>query len=99
MSQEDLSKQKVTPGRCFVGALVSGALSIAFFGMLRAIVAVFANKPVDFSNPIVINISIAVRTLVVGITALGGGIFGIVALGLTLLGIQLIFQKFTTKQE
>jgi hypothetical protein len=41
----------------------------------------------------------AVRTLVVGIVALGAGIFGLVALGLFALSIQLLIQKLTTSKS
>jgi hypothetical protein len=47
----------------------------------------------------VINIASAVRTLVVGIVALGAGIFGLVALGLFALSIQLLIQKLTTSKS
>ncbi|TVQ44075.1 MAG: DUF3082 domain-containing protein [Gloeocapsa sp. DLM2.Bin57] len=96
---EESSSQKVTPWRCLVGASLSGGLAIAFFAMLRAINSVFAAKPITSTNPIIINISITVRTLVSGLVALGGSVFGIVAIGLILLGIQLIIQKFTVKEE
>lgn len=57
-----------------------------------SIAATFASKPVVSDNPAVVNISAAVRTLVNGMVALGAGVFGIAALGLVALGIQLIFK-------
>lgn len=95
MNQEESSTQKVTPIKCIIGSTLSGALAIAFLAMMRSIATVFATKPITFTNPISINLAIAVRTLVVGMTALGGFVFGIVALGLFLLAIQLIIQKLT----
>ncbi len=63
------------------------------YRMMNAIAVTYANKPIHSTNVTAINIAAAVRTLVVGIVALGAGIFGIAALGLTLLGIQVLFQK------
>lgn len=89
---------KVNPLSCLLGATISGSLAIALFYLLRSIATVFATKPVDFTNQIAIQMAIAVRTLVVGIVALGTGVFGIVAIGLILLGLQLTIQKFSMKK-
>ncbi|PSN20252.1 DUF3082 domain-containing protein [filamentous cyanobacterium CCP5] len=85
-------------GRCFFGAVFAGGLGVLMYRMTMAIAATFAHKPVTSDNVTVINISAAVRTLVVGIVALGAGIFAIAALGLLLLGIQLIFIRLTQQQ-
>ncbi|ELR99278.1 DUF3082 domain-containing protein [Gloeocapsa sp. PCC 73106] len=90
--------QKVTPIQCLVGASVSGPLAIAIFYLMRAIATTFATKPITFTNPVSIQLAIAVRTLVVGVTALGTGVFSMVTIGLILLALQLIIQKFTLKQ-
>ena len=92
-------KASATPLRCFTGALSAGVFSLLAYRLTLSIAASFANKPVISSNPAVVNISAAVRTLVVGMAALGAGIFGIAALGLTALGIQLLFQSFRTDQS
>jgi hypothetical protein len=42
-----------------------------------------------------INIAIAVRTLVVGISTLATAVFSLVAVGLVALAIQLTVQRFT----
>jgi hypothetical protein len=44
-----------------------------------------------------INIAGAVRTLVMGIVALGAGVFGFASLGLMLLALQLLIQKLVKK--
>ena len=72
---------------------MAGTLAILAYRMMIAIATTFANKPVTSDNPTVINLSAAVRTLVVGIVALGAGVFGIAALGLFLLGVQLTIKK------
>ena len=84
-----------TPGkvvRCFTGSVFAGGLGFLMYRMTLAIAQTFAEKPVTSDNVTVINLSSAVRTLVVGIVALGAGVFAIAALGLMLLGIQLVVQ-------
>ena len=85
--------KSISPLRCFSGSFVAGTLAILVYRMMIAIATTFANKPVTSDNPTVINLSAAVRTLVVGMVALGAGVFGIAALGLFLLGVQIIVKK------
>lgn len=89
------TRKEVSPLSCFSGAFVAGTLAILVYRMMIAIATTFANKPVTSDNLTVINLSAAVRTLVVGIVALGAGVFGIAALGLFLLGVQLTIKKLT----
>lgn len=84
-----------SPWRCITGAVFSGTLGFALYSLMISIATTFARKPIHSENPIVVNIGSAVRTLVVGVVALGTGIFGIVALGLLALAIQLLIQEFT----
>ncbi|BAZ82536.1 hypothetical protein NIES73_38190 [Sphaerospermopsis kisseleviana NIES-73] len=88
-----------TPLRCITGAVMSGGFAFAMYSLMIAIATTFANKPIHSDNQIVLNIASAVRTLVVGVVALGTGIFGIVALGLLALAIQLLIQQFTTSKN
>lgn len=92
-------KAPATPLRCFTGALTASTFSILAYRLTLSIAASFANKPVISDNPAVVNISAAVRTLVIGIVALGAGVFGIAALGLAALGIQLLFKRNTHSQS
>jgi hypothetical protein len=87
------NSKPVTPLRCFTGALTAGGISLLAYRLTMAIALNFASKPVTSTNPTVVNLSAAVRTLVVGIVALGAGVFGVAAVGLAALGVQLIFQK------
>lgn len=89
--------QTPTPLRCVTGALIAGGMAVALYSLTAAIATSFASKPIHSNNPAVLNIAAAVRTLVVGISALGTGIFGVVAIGLVALAIQLSFQKITKK--
>ncbi|EKV03105.1 Protein of unknown function (DUF3082) [Leptolyngbya sp. PCC 7375] len=89
------SKKSTSPLSCFSGSFLAGTLSVLCYRMMVAIVTAFAAKPVLSDKTIVLNISVAVRTLVAGIVALGAGVFGLTAVGLFLLGIQLIVRKMT----
>ncbi len=93
------AEKKVTPGRCIVGASISGTLAIAFYFLTVAIYQTFASKPIQSSNPFVINISSAVRTLVEGAMALATGICAVTTVGLVALAIQLTIQSFTKKSS
>ena len=84
-----------TPLRCVTGAIISSGLAYALYSLMIAIATTFANKPLHSQNVLVIKITSAVRTLVVGIVALGSGIFAIVAIGLIALGVQLLIQQFS----
>lgn len=88
---------KASPLSCFLGATVAGGLSLLAYRLTSAIALTFANKPITSDNVTAQNIGAAVRTLVVGIVALGAGIFGIAALGLFALGIQLTIQRLMGK--
>jgi Protein of unknown function (DUF3082) len=56
--------------------------------MTSNIATTFATKPMEHKTTMAVNIATAVRTLVVGSTALGAAVFGIIAVGLFALGIQ-----------
>lgn len=83
------------PLRCFGGAIVAGAIAFALYLLTSSIAQTFANKPLPSGNATAINIAIAVRTLVVGMSALGTGIFGLAALGLAALGVQILVKRLT----
>jgi hypothetical protein len=88
-----------TPLRCITGAVISGGLAFAMYSLMIAIATTFAAKPIHSDNQIVLNLASAVRTLVVGVVALGTGIFGIVAFGLLALAVQLLFQQLKSPKQ
>jgi hypothetical protein len=88
-----------SPLRCFTGSLISGGMGYAMYNVVVSIAAKFASKPIHSDNEIVVRITVAVRTLIVGVFGLGMGIFGLVAIGLFALGIQLGIQKFRKKES
>ncbi|MEL6501709.1 MAG: DUF3082 domain-containing protein [Cyanobacteria bacterium J06607_15] len=92
--QTDPALEKATPLRCFFAASLSGAIAYCCYLLLTSIVHTYGAKAVTSSNPIVINLTAAVRTMVMGIVALGTGVFGVVAVGLLLLGIQVTVRSF-----
>lgn len=79
--------------KCFSGSFVAATIGLLAYRLTVSIAATFAAKPVLSDNQAVVNITAAVRTLVVGMVALGAGVFGLTALGLFLLGIQLLIQR------
>jgi hypothetical protein len=85
--------KSLSPLRCFLGAIVAGAIAYLLYNMTSAIVLVFATKTVQSDNMIIMRMSAAVRTLVIGMAAMGTGIFGMAAIGLTGLGIQILLGK------
>jgi hypothetical protein len=90
---------QTSPLRCVTGAVISGGLGYALYSLMIAIATSFANKPIHSDNQLVIKITSAVRTLVVGLVALGSGIFILVAVGLLALAVQLLMQKLKKSPE
>jgi hypothetical protein len=74
--------------------VIAGAIATALYHLTASIADTFAHKPLPTSNQVSINIAIAVRTLVVGLSTMGTAIFAIAALGLFALGIKLIIEQF-----
>ena len=72
-------------------------MALGIYRLMIAIIETYSTKPVISDNIFVLKITVAVRTLVIGIAALGTGVFGFVALGLFLLGIQITFKDFSKK--
>ncbi len=81
-------KKKVTPLSCIFASSFAGAIAVAIYFLMSSIIETYSDKPVVSDNIFVLKITVAVRTLVIGVAALGTGVFGLVAVGLFLLGIQ-----------
>ncbi|MDZ8050397.1 MAG: DUF3082 domain-containing protein [Aulosira sp. ZfuVER01] len=90
---------QTSPLRCVTGAIISGGLGYALYSLMIAIATSFANKPIHSDNQLVVRLTSAVRTLVVGLVALGAGIFALVAVGLLALAVQILVQKLTKQKE
>lgn len=85
-------KSNITLLNCAIASAISGGIAIALYFLMNSIVQTYANKPVTSTNPVVVNLTVAVRTIVIGMAALGTGVFGLVAVGLFLLGIQVMIK-------
>lgn len=94
---EQLKKKEVSPLSCFFASIVSGGIATMVYSLMKAIANTYADKPIVGNSALALKIATLVRTLVVGIAALGAGVFALVAVGLFLLGIQLTMQKMTNK--
>ncbi|MFM7424108.1 MAG: DUF3082 domain-containing protein [Elainella sp.] len=88
-----------TPGRCWRGAAISGGLTAVLYGFTQTIVHVLAGVPIPNKSVTTVNIAIAVRTLVMGLSTLATAIFGIATLGLIALGIQLWIKQRTQPNQ
>jgi hypothetical protein len=87
-----------TPLRCLSGALISGGFAIALYFLSSSIAQTFGSKPIASTNPTAINIAIAVRTLVVGLSMLATFVFGLVAVGLIAVTIQSSIQQLKNRK-
>jgi site-specific recombinase len=94
MTQITPSEPKLpSPLRCLAGSLIAGMMAFALYAMTSKIATTFATKPMIQKTTMANNIAAAVRTLVVGSTALGAAVFGIIAIGLVALAIQVTFSR------
>ena len=98
-SASTTTQPKVTPARCFTGALISAPMAYALYLLTVSISETFATKPMTSSSMLAIRISIMVRTLVMGMSALGTTIFAFTTLGVTALGIQLLVKSWLGTEE
>ena len=96
-ASEEKKVQKVTPLQCLTGATISGSLAYLLYLLTASITATFATKPLPTTNAFTMRIAAAVRSLVVSVVSLGTFVFGIVALGLFLLAIQVSLQTLRDK--
>ncbi|HEY9617751.1 MAG TPA: DUF3082 domain-containing protein [Microcoleaceae cyanobacterium] len=83
----------LSPWRCWFGSIVAGAIAVVLYLLTMSIIQTFAAKGIHTDSLLVRRITAAVRTLIVGMAALGTGIFGMATIGLFGLGIQLTIQR------
>ncbi|MBP0001163.1 MAG: DUF3082 domain-containing protein [Cyanobacteria bacterium SID2] len=84
---------KTTILRSFSGSFISGSIALLLYRLTTSIVHSFADKPLQTDNVTALNISAAVRTLVMGLSFLATFIFAFSALGLFLLAVQTLVQQ------
>lgn len=97
--ETDKNQKSVTPVNCLLGSAMSGALAWGMYLLTSSIAQTYAHKPLLSSSTLAMNIASAVRTLVIGVCALGTGLFAVTTLGLMALAIQLIIQQGNQKVE
>ncbi len=86
MSTEE-TEAKVGPLRSWVGAAIAGGLGLFFYGFLRLLAGQFAVAKA-LPNPLANRLAALVRSALLAVAAGGTLVFGIIALGLGLLGLQ-----------
>ncbi|NET08817.1 MAG: DUF3082 domain-containing protein [Symploca sp. SIO2B6] len=77
---------------------MSAPLAFALYALTLSISQTFAAKPLTSSSTMAIRISIMVRTLVMGMSALGTAIFAFTTLGVMALGFQLLIKGWGEKR-
>ena len=87
------SKPLPSPWRSSLGGVIAFGLAIALYRVTGSISQGFAQKPLHSDNALVVKISIALRTLIVGLSTLATFIFAIVAVALVALAIQAVVQQ------
>jgi type III secretory pathway component EscU len=83
----------LTPLRSLTGAFLSATMGLLLYQLTKGVIRSFAEHPTLSHNQVAINLSVAVRTLVIGLVTMATGIFAFVALGLVGLAVQLALQK------
>lgn len=91
--KEAQSNTQSSPWRYSIGAAIATALGIGMYSLTASIAHTFATKPPTANSIFALKISLAVRTLVVGVSTLATGLFALAAFGLIALTIQTIFTK------
>jgi hypothetical protein len=82
-----------SPLKCLSGALISGGIGLALYFLTSSIAHTFADKPLASTNATAVNIAIAVRTLVVGVSTLATFVFSFIAVGLVAVAIVVTAQQ------
>jgi Protein of unknown function (DUF3082) len=85
-----------SPLQSLTGAFMAAAMGLLLYRLTTSIVESFAAHPTASHNTIAINLSAAVRTLVVGLATMATGIFAFVTLGLVALAVQAGIQRLRT---
>ncbi len=87
------------PFKALSASLIAGGFAIALYFLTSSIAQTFANKPLASTNPTAVNISVAVRTLVVGISTLATTLFSVIAFGLLIVTIYVTVQQFKNRKS
>ncbi len=88
-----------TPLRCLTGACIAGTLGLLLYRLTGTIAYSFASHAVSTHNQVIYSLTVAVRTLVVGLCTLGTGVFSIIGVGLVALSVQLLWQRWVQPSQ
>lgn len=95
-----LTKREMpSPLRSLTGALMAAVMGLLLYRLTTSIIQSFAAHPTVSGNTIVVNLSAAIRTLVVGLATMATGIFAFVTLGLIALAVQAAIQKLRSPKD
>ncbi len=91
--------QKTQPSllQYLTGALISGGCAIALYLLTSSIANAFASKPVSSTNQTAMRLTLAVRTLIVGLSTLATTLFAIIGLGLITAAVYLFVQQLKNR--
>jgi hypothetical protein len=89
MTSETPINSLPSPARCLSGSAIAGVMAFMMYWMANKIAMNFAARPVHGNSTAAINIAVAVRTLLVGMTSLGTAVFSIISLGLIVLAVKI----------
>jgi hypothetical protein len=97
---EPTQTQEKLPGpfQSLSAMLISGGCAIALYFLTSSIAQTFASKPITSTNTTAIRISVAVRTLVVGVSTLATTVFSVVAFGLLIVTIYVSIQQLKNRK-
>jgi ABC-type uncharacterized transport system permease subunit len=90
------SRKPATPLRALLGSAIAAGFAALLWRLTEAIALQMALTKVVSDNRIVMRMSAAIRTLVIGLSAMATGIFAVAALGLFLLCIQMLLTPKAT---
>ncbi|NJL95498.1 MAG: DUF3082 domain-containing protein, partial [Anaerolineae bacterium] len=83
--------------KSILGSAIASALAYGGYWLTSAIATTYAQKPIQSTKAIAVSIASAVRTLVVGASAMATFVFAMAAVGLLALTIQTLVQGFRQK--
>lgn len=93
-------EEETLPGplRSLSATLIAGGCAIAFYFLTSSIAQSFASKAITSTNTTAIRISIAIRTLVVGLSTLATTLFSFIACGLLVVTIYASIQQIKNRK-
>lgn len=87
VSQTSQELAGLSPWRCWLGTGVAGGMAAVMYILTLTIAQSFAQHTPG-GNALSLQLAVTVRTAVIGIAALGTGVFALIALGLFFLGVK-----------